>query len=69
MRGFFYGEAWLIAQQRQLNIERQGVVERKNTLDDKIKLNIDNRAKFTASLTFANAEWVFFFLRPAMIVY
>lgn len=45
-----------MVRQRQLHLERQGTVDRRGALDDKIKLNIDNRAKFVASLTFANAE-------------
>jgi structural maintenance of chromosomes protein 5 len=45
-----------MGQQRQLIAERQGVVFRKGAVDDKIKLNIDNRAKFTASLGYAHAE-------------
>ena len=46
----------LMVQQRQLHLERQGIVDRKGALDEKIKSNIDNRAKFVASLNFAHAE-------------
>ncbi|KAF8237930.1 P-loop containing nucleoside triphosphate hydrolase protein [Tricholoma matsutake] len=46
----------LAAEMRQLNVERQGVVYRKGALDDKIKSNIDNRAKFSASSTMARLE-------------
>lgn len=43
-------------QQRQLNSERQEVLHRKNSLDEQLKSNIDNRARFTASLNSAQTE-------------
>jgi len=46
----------LMGQQRQLTVERQGVLDRKGALDDKIKSNIDNRAKFSTALNYAHGE-------------